>query len=453
MASELIARSLMAARRDSDGLVRLADLCIHSVSQKVFCRRPDIRETLVPIKRGASQHYHVLPEESARALLSAISPKDIRVRGGMLPNSSPSPPRPSEPPSEPVALAPFHGHEPESTDMNHQLSTVLGYPVTFQLRTTPSGELALIDVAIIFTGLNNNHAGFAVRRLLQEYPEFHSSIVKFKFSGRGRQTIDVAPLATAIEFAFLLPGRAAANIRRQAAMLMVRYLGGDTTLVEEVYSNRRSQESLSAIPKDQRTVQEQAARLCGEAIEARTQPDLPALTSEQAFVPRKPLVIQDEDSVGLPGNDHLYAANRVGENIIKVGISKDVLERLKSLSQKFDGQYELLAVWPHESVLEDIVMDLLKPSKAHVGSSREHFNANATFEYICQIVQAARNLYRLKMDLEASGSKRKREEMEFESEMADRALKRKADSILHDLVVQGDMEAKQVFLARLAVRS
>jgi len=147
-------------------------------------------------------------------------------------------------------------------------------------------------------------------------------IAKFKFPGRGRQTIDVAPLATALEFAFLLPGKAAANIRRQAATLMVRYLGGDTTLVEEVYSNRRSQESLSTIPEDQRTVQEQATRLCGEAVEVQDQPAVPVLTSEQAFVPRKPLVIQDEDSVGLPGNDHLYAARRVGENIIKVGISK-----------------------------------------------------------------------------------------------------------------------------------
>jgi len=176
MASELIARSLMAARRGNDGLVRLADLCIHSVSQKVFCRRPDIMATLVPIERGRSQHYHVLPEESARALLSAISPKDIRVRGGMLPNSSPALPRPSEQASEPVALAPFHEDEPESTDMNNQLSTLLGYPVTFQLRTTPSGELALIDVAMIFTGLNNDHAGYAVRRLLREHPEFRASI-------------------------------------------------------------------------------------------------------------------------------------------------------------------------------------------------------------------------------------------------------------------------------------
>ena len=60
-------------------------------------------------------------------------------------------------------------------------------------------------------------------------------------------------------------------------------------------------------------------------------------------------------------------------------------------AQKFEGHYELLAVWPHEAALEDIVLDLLKPSKAQIGTSREHFDATASFEYICQIVQAARN--------------------------------------------------------------
>jgi hypothetical protein len=151
-----------------------------------------------------------------------------------------------------------------------------------------------------------------------------------------------------------------------------------------------------------------------EGLGLSSEPSVPASTPpaivEQTYVPRKPLVIQDENSVGLPGGDHLYAASRVGENIIKVGISKDVLERLKTLSQKFKGEYELLAVWPNEGVLENIVLDLLKSSKTPVKSSREHFNTNASFEYICQIVQAARNLYKLKGDLEATTSKRKHEE-------------------------------------------
>ena len=176
--------------------------------------------------------------------------------------------------------------------------------------------------------------------------------------------------------------------------------------------------------------------------------------SERSFVPRDPLVIKDDASVGLPGNDHLYAALRVGENCIKVGVSKDVLERIKALAQKFEGHYELLAVWPHEAVLEDIVLDLLKPSKAQVGTSREHFDATASFEYICQIVRAARNLYRLKTDLDTPSTKRRREDMELQEDLADRALRRKMEeqrnALLHDLVLQGDADAKQVFLAKIS---
>ena len=176
--------------------------------------------------------------------------------------------------------------------------------------------------------------------------------------------------------------------------------------------------------------------------------------SERNFVPRDPLVIKDDASVGLPGNDHLYAALRVGENCIKVGVSKDVLESIKALAQKFEGHYELLAVWPHEAVLEDIVLDLLKPSKAQVGTSREHFDATASFEYICQIVRAARNLYRLKTDLDTPSTKRRREDMELQEDLADRALRRKMEeqrnALLHDLVLQGDADAKQVFLAKIS---
>jgi hypothetical protein len=333
---------------------------------------------------------------------------------------------------------------------------------------------------MIFTGLNNNQAGKVVRRLLKEHPEVQSTRLNLKFPGPGQRPVAVVPLAVALDFAFLLPGKAAAQMRRKAAALVVRYLGGDITLVDEVYANRHAQESIAAIPEEQRTPLEQAVRLCGEAVETQAQP-MPA-SAEALFVPRKPLVIQDRDSVGLPGSDHLYAAGRHGENLIKIGVSKDVLQRMRELPQTFGGQYELLAVWPHEAVLETLVLELLKTAKASVGSSREHFNAHANFEQICQIVDSARHLHRLKMDLEAVGLKRRREEAEFEEELADRALKRRQQemqmkqeeartssqikqeearikqeeartSLLLELVRTGDEEAKRVFLAALAGRS
>ena len=208
----------------------------------------------------------------------------------------------------------------------------------------------------------------------------------------------------------------------------------------------------------------------GWVLEALQLSRAPKPVSESAvFVPRKPRIIQDDASVGQPGADHLYAALRIGENVMKIGVSNDVLERLRGLARSFDGQYELLAVWPREAVLENMVVELLKHSKAVVGTSREH--ANVSLQQLCDIVKAARDLYRTKLDLDAPSW---RGDRELEEDSADRALKRKREDVeiertraeterarteterartetelLHGLVRDGDSEAKIVFLGRL----
>ena len=355
----------------------------------------------------------------------------------------------------------------EVTDITTQLSQVLGRSVDIRIRKTPAGQVALIDIAMLFTGMNNDNAGYAVRNFLKSSSEeVRLRIANFKFPGRGQRTVDVANLATALEFAFLLPGRAAARVRRQAATLLVRYLGGDTRLIDEVCQNRRVQKALAAVPAEALTPDEQAVRLCGEAVEAHAE-SAPS-TEGSVFVPCTPCIIRDAHSVGLPGSDHLYAARRRGEDcdLMKIGISNDVLQRVSSLAQTFGAPYELLAVWPHEAVLESQVCELLKPAKASLGTSREHFSAS--FEQICQVVVAARNLYRMNAELEALGTKRKRgDESELQEELADRALRRRRAEVqikreelqlkhddpdrclLHDLVKQGDDEARRTFLAML----
>ena len=56
-----------------------------------------------------------------------------------------------------------------------------------------------------------------------------------------------------MEIVMLLPGRHAARIRRQAAELLCRYLGGDLALVDEVCRNRGFQEQLAVqAPEDPR---------------------------------------------------------------------------------------------------------------------------------------------------------------------------------------------------------
>ena len=69
-----------------------------------------------------------------------------------------------------------------------------------------------------------------------------------------------------VELVILLPGQQAAEMRCMAARIIVRFLGGDTSLVEEVCSIRKFQEHLASnLPEDPR-------RLFGEAVEATVEP-------------------------------------------------------------------------------------------------------------------------------------------------------------------------------------
>ena len=64
----------------------------------------------------------------------------------------------------------------------------------------------------------------------------------------------------------LLPGKHAANVRRQAAELLVRYLGGDLAIIDEVCTLRGLQEELAVErPEDPRRVFGQAVEATGAA--------------------------------------------------------------------------------------------------------------------------------------------------------------------------------------------
>ena len=74
----------------------------------------------------------------------------------------------------------------------------------------------------------------------------------------------------------LLPGKHAANVRRQAAELLVRYLGGDLAIIDEVCTLRGLQEELAVErPEDPR-------RVFGQAVEATGAANGGTMTTELA---------------------------------------------------------------------------------------------------------------------------------------------------------------------------
>lgn len=99
-------------------------------------------------------------------------------------------------------------------------------------------------------------------RLLVSHPELEANCLQFKFNHHGRGSHQETPGAdarTAVEIIMVLPGEGATRFRQKAADAVVRYLGGDPRLVQEVWANREAQEGLDP---------SHPARFFGEAVEA-----------------------------------------------------------------------------------------------------------------------------------------------------------------------------------------
>ena len=130
---------------------------------------------------------------------------------------------------------------------------------------------SVIDVAIAVTGHDTNYASQAVRNVCEKHPDVHEKIMDVKFPDalgrKGQKNTPVVDAKGIVEIIMLLPGRQAARVRRQAAELLVRYLGGDLGIIDEVIALRGLHEELAArAPEDPR-------RLFGEAVEAASATD------------------------------------------------------------------------------------------------------------------------------------------------------------------------------------
>jgi hypothetical protein len=153
------------------------------------------------------------------------------------------------------------------SDIQQQLGAILGREVK-QVRKT--GEIpprvSVIDVAVVITAHGAKYASEAVRNIFQTHPDVSEKIGHVKFPDsrgrKGQKSTPVIDVRGAVELVLLLPGRQAARVRRQAAELLVRYLGGDASIVDEVCQIRAHQEELAVrAPEDPR-------RIFGEAVEA-----------------------------------------------------------------------------------------------------------------------------------------------------------------------------------------
>ena len=130
-----------------------------------------------------------------------------------------------------------------------------------QIRKTAEDRprVAVYDVLQVVTGCSANNCSNVYQRLSQS-SEGLTGCSSFRFPGRGQwKETPVAEVRTIVEIIRVLPGRAAARVRKAAADVMVRYLGGDPSLVQEVAANRLRQEDMD---------EDDPARIFGQTVES-----------------------------------------------------------------------------------------------------------------------------------------------------------------------------------------
>ena len=150
-------------------------------------------------------------------------------------------------------------------DIPTQLAALLGYTIK-RIRITDEvpPRISVIDLAAAITRKDANQAAEQVAYVRKRHPEVTDIFGDFKFRGQGQKKTAVAELRGAVELTFLLPGRHATRVRRQAAELFCRHMGGDLALVDEVCRMRGLQDQLAfQAPEDLR-------RLFGSVVEAST---------------------------------------------------------------------------------------------------------------------------------------------------------------------------------------
>ena len=129
-----------------------------------------------------------------------------------------------------------------------------------QIRKTTEDppRVSIYDLIRAVARVKNPHDAWGA--LVGSHPEvLGETEYLHKFPGSGQRDTPVTDARGAVEIIMLLPGRAAASFRKEAAGVVVRFLGGDLTLVEEIAANRLAQEQLP---------DSHPARLFGQAVES-----------------------------------------------------------------------------------------------------------------------------------------------------------------------------------------
>jgi hypothetical protein len=111
-----------------------------------------------------------------------------------------------------------------------------------------NGLVSIYDVIRAVTGHEATTIRKTWQRLIDFQPELQTICIYQKFHTTGRGSNQESPATDAkgiVKILMALPGKAAAGFRQKAATTIVRYIGGDLSLIQEVMDNNAAQQRLA----------------------------------------------------------------------------------------------------------------------------------------------------------------------------------------------------------------
>ncbi len=137
-----------------------------------------------------------------------------------------------------------------------------------RIKRSRNGLYDPVDGLVLVSGKDRNNAAEDLRAILLAYSDVNDNIVHVQFEVRGsRPDSKGCDLPTFVEIMMLSRSRAAAAVRRKAAEVLCRVLGGDVSLAERICQHRRVQEHLKESDP------EHPARVFGEYAEQHPEDD------------------------------------------------------------------------------------------------------------------------------------------------------------------------------------
>lgn len=191
------------------------------------------------------------------------------------------------------------------------------FPMLFDGKTThirvtseTPRRVSVFDLIEVITGVENPSRTF--HDITARYPEVLQFTSDFMFPGQGQRMTPVTDARGVVRIVNKLHGPRAILFRETTADILVRYLGGDESLIAEIRANNQLQASLP---------QDHPMRIFGEAVEVET--PRYALTSPS---------MEGKYLCDFIGSKVVYLVtfSHMGQVFIKFGKSENCTDRMES---------------------------------------------------------------------------------------------------------------------------